>query len=561
MSAFSFRDPIRAIVGGVVYPGATLSIFNDDSVTRTAIYADPGFETLLSNPLTANAAGRFPAIYVATGVVYRALLQSAAGATVFDQFTTPRVLPLGVIDSQPRDDGGDLMPFAVRTFYAAQTTALETIYADDGLSVPLANPLTADAAGTFPDIRLDPVIAYRALLKDRYGRLIFDHNKVSIDVTILPPSPPVLSGHAVDASSNHLEWTAAFTEFSVITQYRLYRKVNAGAFVLIATLGGAVLSFEDTDVALPDTWEYYVVATALLGGDSTQSNHVTISAAAITDIYNVAGTFTWTKRTGLVKADVPKCLGGGAGGGGGSLGSSERSRPGGQGGGGGGASNALNILAAALAATVTVTVGARGIGGAARTGSNVNGNDGTSGGASSFGAHCSANGGTRGQGGHVAGGAGQPPGGGEGGTGTLANGGDGGHPGNGDFTSPPTAGGNSTYGGGGGGAGGGRGSGANESDASAGGNGDTSGTTQNGGAAGGLGTNGVAGESASNAAGGGGGGGGPYYFPSVITVGSGAPGGSFGAGGGGGGAIDNTGPSGAGNDGTGGLVIVVSYFR
>lgn len=94
---------------------------------------------------------------------------------------------------------------------------------------------------------------------------------------------------------------------------------------------------------------------------------------------------TWTKPDGLAYVVVEVI---GAGGGGSTRGSSGKTTYGGAGGGGGGYSR-KRILASALGATESVTVGIGGT--ASKTGSTNT--DGGTGGTSSFGSHCSANGG------------------------------------------------------------------------------------------------------------------------------------------------------------------------
>ena len=565
MSALLYRDGVRAIVGPTIYPGARLTIFHDDGLTLAAIFADAHLQTPLANPLAATAAGRFPPIYMPTGVAYRAVLVDAHGGAVFDEFATTRVLPFGVFDTQPRDSNGALMPLAVRTFFAAETTALAPIYDDASLTVELDNPLTADASGNFPDIFLDPQIAYRTRLQDRAGRLVFDVGSCTLDVTILPPTAPVLSGEAVDVTTNHLSWTASFTEFSVITEYRLYRAVNGGSFNLLATLDGVTLEYDDTDVADPDSWEYYVVATALLGGDSPNSNHVTISAADLTEVFTSDG--TWTKRAHLLTVDVhARAAGGGAASGARNF----PDVPGGPGGGGGELRVATGILAADLASTVAVSVGVGGIGGAPTM--SATGNPGADGGNASFGVHVIAIGGagatapsnlTAG----IAGNAPFNPGG-TGGTGGT------GYPGKVGGDANTFAGGN-----GGDSAGslespGGAGGGGGGSSGGVGGDGDAGVPT--GGTAGLSGvdppTTGGAGATPVDpfkpGAGGGGGGGGWGASPITEQKRSGGAGGlgGRGAGGGGGGAgltggVGFNSISGEGQPGGNGIVIVVSHFR
>ena len=109
------------------------------------------------------------------------------------------------------------------------------------------------------------------------------------------------------------------------------------------------------------------------------------SSAVIRRIYTAGA--TWSKPAGIVRVIVT-VLGGGGGAGGHSNGSSTFKG----GGGAGGGAAIKEILAASLGATETVTVGAGGSGG------NTSGTNGSAGGTSSFGAHCSATGGARGDG-------------------------------------------------------------------------------------------------------------------------------------------------------------------
>lgn len=58
------------------------------------------------------------------------------------------------------DANGDPVSGAILTFYLNGTTTLTPVYTTAALSVPLANPLTADSAGLFPQIYADDELAY-----------------------------------------------------------------------------------------------------------------------------------------------------------------------------------------------------------------------------------------------------------------------------------------------------------------------------------------------------------------------------------------------------------------
>ncbi|MGW9067006.1 glycine-rich domain-containing protein [Achromobacter animicus] len=102
-------------------------------------------------------------------------------------------------------------------------------------------------------------------------------------------------------------------------------------------------------------------------------------------IYNTAGSYTWSVPSGVTRVRV--IVSGGGGGGGGAVGNPGK---GAVGGGGGGGATSVKLVNLAGAGTVSVTVGAGGAGGIAN-------NAGVAGAASSFGAFTSASGGLGGQ--------------------------------------------------------------------------------------------------------------------------------------------------------------------
>lgn len=276
------------------------------------------------------------------------------------------------------------------------------------------------------------------------------------------------------------------------------------------------------------------------------------AAQAQVDVYSTAGTFTWTKPEGAKLVDVVVISGGG-GGASGRKGGTTATAPGG-GGGAGGSYSARSFSAALLGATESVTVGTGGTGGAAITGTNVNGNLGQAGGNSSFGTFVQVQGG---------GGAGivttsSGPAGSAASARAMFQATSGATGGTGAGPSTTSA----TVGAGGGGAGGGLP--ASATVGFAGGNGGTSLSTW---ITGGLGTggaissNGNAGPSVGTGlplCSGGGGGGGSSFS---TNGGDGGNGGLYAGGGGGGGAaLDGASFSGKGGNGAQGIVIVTTYF-
>lgn len=67
---------------------------------------------------------------------------------------------------------GTIAPAARLYFYATGTSTLAPVYADVGLTTPLANPVIASGAGRFVDIFLEDTITYRVRLETATGALI-----------------------------------------------------------------------------------------------------------------------------------------------------------------------------------------------------------------------------------------------------------------------------------------------------------------------------------------------------------------------------------------------------
>lgn len=75
------------------------------------------------------------------------------------------------------DDNGD--PLAAGKLYAYQagTSTPQDIYSDEGLTIPLANPITLDAAGRAPQIYIAQA-AYKFVLKNALGATVWTSDNV-----------------------------------------------------------------------------------------------------------------------------------------------------------------------------------------------------------------------------------------------------------------------------------------------------------------------------------------------------------------------------------------------
>lgn len=81
--AFLADPRLRAFdASGTPLSGATLTIYNANTTTLTSVYSDAALTTPLTNPVTADSAGRFPQIFAAEGTTVDMTLKTSAGVTV-----------------------------------------------------------------------------------------------------------------------------------------------------------------------------------------------------------------------------------------------------------------------------------------------------------------------------------------------------------------------------------------------------------------------------------------------------------------------------------------------
>lgn len=87
MTAARFYLPWRPAIdpNGLTVPGAQLFFYTSGTTTPQAIYSDAALTIELDNPLSADAAGHWPAIYIDNDVTYRVVLKDADGAELDDE--------------------------------------------------------------------------------------------------------------------------------------------------------------------------------------------------------------------------------------------------------------------------------------------------------------------------------------------------------------------------------------------------------------------------------------------------------------------------------------------
>jgi hypothetical protein len=82
-------------------------------------------------------------------------------------------------------------------FYVTGTTTLQTVFADDALTVALANPVVADSAGFFPElVYLTPTVEYRCVIKTSANATISDADPINT-----PSASGGIDGGDIDVDS------------------------------------------------------------------------------------------------------------------------------------------------------------------------------------------------------------------------------------------------------------------------------------------------------------------------------------------------------------------------
>jgi hypothetical protein len=98
---------------GAPVPGALLNFYLTDTTTRTPVYSDSGMTTELSNPVQADAAGKYPNIYLDDSVTYRVVQTDADGAQLGDAIDP--YVPGQALKGDTGDPGGNVMAVGLFT--------------------------------------------------------------------------------------------------------------------------------------------------------------------------------------------------------------------------------------------------------------------------------------------------------------------------------------------------------------------------------------------------------------------------------------------------------------
>jgi len=154
---FFYPKAIPVDSTGTPYALAEANFYLTTTTTRTDTYTTSALSVANDNPVVADAAGKFPVIYLDPTITYRCIVtETGAGAQIDD--VDPILVPLDAGDFAITDAGG---------YFTATTVegALQEIGSDYG---PLAgaNTWTGDQTYSGADIKMADNIVERAEIKD-----------------------------------------------------------------------------------------------------------------------------------------------------------------------------------------------------------------------------------------------------------------------------------------------------------------------------------------------------------------------------------------------------------
>lgn len=136
---------------------------------------------------------------------------------------------------KPLSSNGTFMSGCTATFYLSATTTLTPIYADGALTTPLANPITADASGTFVAVYLDQSVLYRVQIKTSTGVLISDTDPVAIGVLLNPRTAAEISAGVTPTNFGYLPGD--------VRRYGAVSGVDCATIVTTATSANKLVTF------------------------------------------------------------------------------------------------------------------------------------------------------------------------------------------------------------------------------------------------------------------------------------------------------------------------------
>lgn len=201
--------------------------------------------------------------------------------------TTPTGILFYDPQAKPLSATGQFQAGCYLYFYTTGTTNQTNVYADGGLTTPITQPVTADSAGRFVPIYLDPSVIYRVQLYNVTGTKLED-----TDPYVVLPIPTAIATLITDVATNTTNIATLTTDVGTL-QSAVAWDTLTGVPAPLTSLGDS--SPPDTGLTFwrdDGTW----AAPSVVGGTVTQS----IAA----DVTGIGSTFT------NVIASIPVTAGG-----------------------------------------------------------------------------------------------------------------------------------------------------------------------------------------------------------------------------------------------------------
>lgn len=200
----------------------------------------------------------------------------------------------------PLSTSGGLLAGATLTFSATLTSTPQNVYSDIGLTTPLANPLSADGAGAFVPIYMDPSLpAYRVVLKTLAGAVLKTWDDVPSNQNTsqqfrLKAAAPSLTFEETDASASNKIW-----RLKVNNEQLLLTILNDAE-----SIETTVFTFTRTGTApnrLDFAQQYLRVGGLLVATQESGSFTATLTGMTTT----VTGTVKWRRSGTKIAFSVP----------------------------------------------------------------------------------------------------------------------------------------------------------------------------------------------------------------------------------------------------------------
>jgi hypothetical protein len=153
---FYLPQAVRVDSTGAPYPGAKANFYLTTTTTPTDTYTDSALSVAHANPVVANSAGQFAAIYLDPAISYRCIITESDNTTLDD--VDPVGVPLNADSIAFDDSGGD---FAAEDVDAA-LTEIGNEFAQFGAAQTWTDDQTFDGAA----LKMEDEQIDRAFLRD-----------------------------------------------------------------------------------------------------------------------------------------------------------------------------------------------------------------------------------------------------------------------------------------------------------------------------------------------------------------------------------------------------------